>query len=114
MNHQTHLKTLDLASGDLLRLPDARGTTLRVTRGTLWITQDRDVNDIVLAAGDTWTIERDGLTLVEAQADAIVYLSGRAVAAVRLRRNGRKPKPRASTFVGWLLSLRPTQRVPYY
>lgn len=70
-------RVLDLDHGDFVKLDDARGTTLRVTRGTLWLTQERDRHDIVLNEGDVWTVERDGLTLVEAQSNAVVCLVGR-------------------------------------
>lgn len=81
-------RLLNLAKGDLLELADARGTTLRVTRGTLWVTQERDLRDIVLGAGDTWTVERHGLTVGEAQRDAAVVVigSGLVEATVRSRR----------------------------
>ncbi len=62
-----YTKVWELASGELVKLDGARGTTLRVTRGTLWLTLERDMRDIVLTAGDAFTIERGGLTLVEAQ-----------------------------------------------
>ena len=58
-----YTKTLDLRHGDLVKLADARGTTLRVARGTLWVTQEHDRSDVVLNTGDVWTVERDGLTL---------------------------------------------------
>ena len=81
-------RLLNLVNGDLLELPDARGTTLRITRGTLWVTQDRDRRDIVLGPGDTWTIERHGLTVAEAQGDAAVLVIGNGLvdASVRSRR----------------------------
>ena len=60
-------KVWDLAQGELVHVDDARGATLRVTRGTLWITLQDDVRDVVLGAGDSFTIDRDGLTLAEAQ-----------------------------------------------
>ncbi len=56
-----YTKVWDLAPGELVQLDGARGTTLRVTRGTLWITQERDTRDIVLSAGDAFTIDRGGL-----------------------------------------------------
>ena len=62
-----YTKVWDLSSGELVRLDGARGTTLRVTRGTLWITLENDTRDIVLTAGDSYTIDRGGLTLIEAQ-----------------------------------------------
>ena len=43
-------KVWDLAAGELVRLDCSRGTTLRVTRGTLWITLQNDTRDIVLEA----------------------------------------------------------------
>ena len=69
-------KVFDLENGELIELTDARGTTLRVTKGTLWVTQERDRNDIVLRTGDVWTVERDGLTLAEAQGDATFCVAG--------------------------------------
>src|SRR5256885_7118434 len=58
-------KILELSHGDLAELSDARGTTVRVTKGTIWMTQEQDTQDIVLRAGDVWTVERQGLTLLE-------------------------------------------------
>ena len=55
---------IDLTTRESLALPDFRGTTLRVTRGTVWITQEHDTQDVVLRAGDTWVVERNGLTLL--------------------------------------------------
>ncbi|MEP7061695.1 MAG: DUF2917 domain-containing protein [Betaproteobacteria bacterium] len=80
-----YTKVLDLANGDLVKLDDARGTTLRVTRGTVWVTQQHDRNDVVLRAGDVWTVERDGLTLVEAQATSAMCLVGPGAAPAHVR-----------------------------
>ena len=78
-------RLLDLVNGDLLELDDARGTTLRVTRGTLWITQERDARDLMLRVGDTWTVERQGLTIGEARGDAAVVVVGNGFAEARVR-----------------------------
>ena len=72
---------IDLAARESLPLPDVRGVTLRVTRGTVWVTQENDTQDIVLRAGDTWVVERNGLTLLEAQQDATVCAVGRKLEA---------------------------------
>lgn len=90
---------LDLDDGDTLNLDDARGTTLRVTRGRLWVTQHHDSRDIVLTAGDTWTVERNGRTIAMAQDDSSLSLIGDAVACVDTRR--RRPSWMAR-FVAWL------------
>jgi hypothetical protein len=62
-----YTKVWELARNEIVRLDGARGTTLRVTSGGLWITLENDKRDIVLTAGDSYTIDRGGLTLVEAQ-----------------------------------------------
>ena len=79
----------DLGANELVKLDDGRGTTLRVTRGKLWITFEHDTRDVVLAAGDAFTVDRDGLTLIEAQSATIVCTSARDLAALRL---GSEPK----------------------
>lgn len=71
---------IDLATRESLALPDFRGATLRVTRGSVWITQEDDTQDIVLRGGDTWVVERDGLTIVEAQQDATLCVLGQTPA----------------------------------
>ncbi|MFO1412376.1 MAG: DUF2917 domain-containing protein [Burkholderiales bacterium] len=68
---------VDLAAREAVPLRDVRGVTLRVTRGTLWVTQERDRQDIVLRPGDNWAVERSGLTLVQAQQDATFCVLGR-------------------------------------
>ena len=67
-----YTKVWELAAGELIGLDGGRGTTLRVTRGMLWITLESDTRDVVLDAGDVFTIDRGGLTLIEAQGDATV------------------------------------------
>ncbi|MEP7183732.1 MAG: DUF2917 domain-containing protein [Betaproteobacteria bacterium] len=97
-----YTKVWDLASGELIKLDGARGTTLRVTRGTLWLTFEHDTRDIVLDAGDTFTIDRGGLTLVEAQRDATVCVLAHYIDEVLLPR--RRPSL-AGTVARWLGSV---------
>ena len=66
--------SIDLAFASHLSLDDARGTLIRVTRGTVWITQERSYLDIILQAGDAWTVERNGRTIIQAQDDARLCL----------------------------------------
>src|SRR5262250_2800166 len=80
-----YTKVWDLAPDELVKLDGARGTTLRVTRGTLWITLEDDTRDVVLKAGDVFTIDRGGLTLVEAQAPATVCVMGGPIEEVHVR-----------------------------
>lgn len=78
-------RLLTLTQGDLVELADARGTTLRVTKGRLWVTQERDLRDIVLDQGDVWTVERPGLTVAEAQGDAAVVVVGGGLVDARVQ-----------------------------
>jgi Protein of unknown function (DUF2917) len=94
-----HTRTLELAPGDLVRLDDARGTTLRVTRGRLWLTQEQDRADVVLAAGDVFTVERNGATLVEAQRPSALCMTGPGAAPARTRPAMREPAHRLRTLI---------------
>ena len=48
---------LALAARRGLRLKDARGTKLRAVQGTLWITLDNDLRDIVLDPGESFVVD---------------------------------------------------------
>ncbi|HVN34302.1 MAG TPA: DUF2917 domain-containing protein [Casimicrobiaceae bacterium] len=105
----------DLAADELVKLDGARGTTLRVTRGKLWITLENDTRDVVLEAGDAFTIDRGGLTLVEAQERATVCVMGRPIDEVHVRAQQPALRERAGD---WLRSAGATNLarrfVPYF
>jgi hypothetical protein len=58
--------TIELAQGKLVSLADAEGSTVAVLWGKVWLTQDGDRRDYDLSAGDSFTINGDGLILVSA------------------------------------------------
>ena len=60
-----------------MHLRDARGVRMLLCEGMLWITQDGDATDYVLAAGDLLVIDRNGLTIIGALTDAWIALDGR-------------------------------------
>jgi hypothetical protein len=80
-----YTKVWELAAGELVKLDGARGTTLRVTRGTVWLTLEHDTRDVVLGAGDVFTIDRGGLTLVEAQSKTTVCVLAHHLDEVHVR-----------------------------
>jgi hypothetical protein len=105
---------MELADGELVELKNERGTTLRVTHGILWITQDQDIRDVVLRTGDVWTIERDGLTLAEAQGAATFCLVGGRAQRVSARRARPTLGQRLASWFDVPGVGRPTNRyVPY-
>lgn len=109
-----YTKVWDLAPGEIVRLDGARGTTLRVTRGTLWLTQQRDTRDIVLSAGDAFTIDRGGLTVIEARGNATVCVLARRVEEVRVRNRAPSFARRAAAALrSALMDTAMRRRVPY-
>lgn len=74
-----------LVDGDLVELIDARGATLRVDSGSVWVTQERDARDVMLYAGDSWMIERGGTTVAEARGDTALRVAGTERSRTRLR-----------------------------
>ena len=59
-------RPLDLGRYGALPLAHARGARVRSLRGTLWITQEDDREDHIVNAGESFTVDRDGTTLVSA------------------------------------------------
>jgi hypothetical protein len=103
---------IGLGGGEAVSLTDVRGTTLRVRRGTVWLTQEHDRADVVLRPGDNWVVERDGRTVLEAQAPAVVYVVGRAVAPPHERRLLSDVATWRERLARWF-PLAPRQPVPY-
>ncbi|HZQ60133.1 MAG TPA: DUF2917 domain-containing protein [Casimicrobiaceae bacterium] len=99
MNIVMNGPALRLRRRQRLKLIDAAGAVARVVSGRVWITLENDRRDIFLARGDTWTIDRDGLTLVQAEPRATLVLvdSPRPRLLTRLRamlgrwRHARRP-----------------------
>ena len=66
---------VDLAAREAITLPNIRGATLRVTRGTLWLTEERRAT--TSCCGRRQLGGRiDGNTVVEAQGDATFRIVG--------------------------------------
>jgi hypothetical protein len=111
-----HGTIVELAARDVVTLPGLRSVTLRVTRGTLWITQEGDPQDVVLRAGDNWVVERNGLTVVEAQDDAIFCVVGRHLETPVAAHSAspRSPWTRLRDAAAAFLATPPRGAVPYF
>jgi hypothetical protein len=99
---RTHDASLELRKGQVVSLSDAKGLEIRVTRGTLWITQENDERDRVLKAGDHHFVGSAGLTVLSA-------LNGSAVLVATQRQ---RPGPRrlvASALHLFRASMRPAR-----
>jgi len=75
---------IGLSKRHVLAVAGTRGVRIRSRRGSVWVTQDGDLRDVVLAAGETLVVERDGALLVQALESAWVSVTEPA-AAVRPR-----------------------------
>ena len=111
-----YAKVWKLAPRQLLQLDGARGTRLHVERGTLWVTLEDDLRDIVIERGGSFTIDRGGLTLVEAQNDASVCVEPHYMDKVNV---GAERPGVASRLTQWLRRLMdsasdPHRFVPHY
>jgi len=107
---------VELDGREVVTLPDVRSATLRVTRGTLWITQEGDPQDVVLRAGDSWAVKRNGLTVVEAQDDASFWVIGHRMESGEVGRAGRRASPWAATQHAFaaFFALPTRNPVPYF
>jgi Protein of unknown function (DUF2917) len=64
----------NLAKGELLRIGAGRGKGIAVFRGQAWITQQNDLRDVVLDAGESFVLDRSGTAIVQALADTSVLV----------------------------------------
>ena len=70
----TALQTLSLVARTTHAFQDQKGRRVTCLEGQVWITQDGDTRDIVLSAGDCFTLDRQGLALAFALKDALVLV----------------------------------------
>lgn len=90
--HLEHALT-KLERGALLRIDGAQGRAVAVFRGIVWITQHEDQRDVIVGEGESFTLDRPGLAIVQALRDASVLL------VVRSERAG-LGAPRSLQFAG--------------
>jgi len=55
-----------LATDQFIKLEGAVGVRISSRRGSVWITQDGDIRDVVLEPGEAFVIERAGPSIVQA------------------------------------------------
>ena len=78
MGHNTpsvrHTRRHVLDRRQSLVLAQARGTVVVVDRGSVWITLERDLRDVVLVQGMRFEIDRPGRTIIAAEAPSTLRL----------------------------------------
>lgn len=67
--------------GSVLRIEGGKGIELLCASGLLWMTQENEIKDYFLAAGDEFQISRSGLVILQALTDCcnvFVHLNNNA------------------------------------
>ena len=65
---------IHLKRGAFFRVREGAGRIITAHAGLLWITEQDSSCDVVLGAGESFTLARQGLALVEALRDASISL----------------------------------------
>ncbi len=96
---------LDLVRGNMVRIEDGRGMMVRVTSGSVWITEEGDPRDRFVTAGRYVRIVSSGVTLLSAISRSSIALSSpyeqgfaRRIDLVRM---GRLARLRARLMRAW-------------
>jgi len=66
---------IHLQQQELLTVRDGKGWKVQSLAGAVWITQEGELDDVILEAGESFTVERDGLTVIQAVGEATVVVS---------------------------------------
>ena len=77
MNVALDASTLSLARDGLIAVRNGRGSRVRCLSGNLWITEDHSGRDTIMAPGESFTLRRDGLTLIMALHPSTLQLTER-------------------------------------
>jgi len=70
MNNDLNRAASVLNKGQLQRIEDGQGSRVLCISGCLWLTQQGSTRDIVLNAGDEFTLSQDGTAIVMALSDS--------------------------------------------
>jgi hypothetical protein len=66
MNIELNQDDLCMKSKQLLRVRGGIGHSIACHSGSVWVTQDGDPRDVILRAGESFTLDRPGPALVQA------------------------------------------------
>ena len=69
---------VSLAPRALHRIRDGEGLILLCLKGAVWVTQEDDVRDIILTAGESFTLDRKGLAVLYALSAACIGMQSHA------------------------------------
>jgi hypothetical protein len=85
--------SIGMVRGKPIRVDDGRDIELSVVCGSVWITQEHDTRDICLGPGQSFRIERDGATVIEALHPSLMALTPAQGRALRVSMLGAGAAP---------------------
>ena len=81
-SNDLNLASTSLRKGEALHLQHALGQRIEALDGRVWITMDGDLRDVVIDAGEGFTVDRSSDVLLSAMSDAqFVLLTATAATA---------------------------------
>jgi len=66
MELSSQAPVLALAAGEVVTLDDARGVRIHAREGSVWVTEEANSRDHILATGDALIVGRGGRTVIQA------------------------------------------------
>lgn len=90
MNIELNQNGLCLKPKQLVKVRGGLGHSIACDSGSVWVTQDGDPRDVILRAGESFTLEREGLAVVQALEPGAISIAQA------------EPLTRASRLAAWL------------
>jgi hypothetical protein len=63
-----------LHRGQVLKVVDGAGSTIRTGRGTVWVTEENRPSDVILEAGASYRLRESGVAVIQALSEASLSL----------------------------------------
>jgi hypothetical protein len=74
MNLNLHHPTLSLHAGEVVTLDDAEGSRISARLGSVWVTFEGSLKDVILGPGESIIVNRNGRTVVQALRQSFVSI----------------------------------------
>jgi hypothetical protein len=71
---KNELSRLELRPGDFWHQADIAGLSIKSLKGTIWITEEGDMRDGIIRAGECFSISGNGLVVLEALTEAQISI----------------------------------------
>jgi hypothetical protein len=95
MNIELNRNGFCLKPNQLVKVRGGLGHSIVCHSGSVWVTQDGDLRDVILRAGESFTLDREGPALLQAFEQGAISIAQS------------KPQSRATRLAGFLKSALP-------